>query len=150
MNHPNEMLMNRAINLAQAKYKEGGHAVAALIVRDDEIISESFTTVNRDQDPTCHAEINAIREAAKKLQSKILNNCYLYTTFEPCPMCASAAVWAKMKGIVYGASRDDQTEQNHWRVYIPASEIIKNGTPRLELYPEFMREACKELLTLQA
>lgn len=149
MNHPDEKIMRRAIDLAREKYIEGGHAVAAIIVRDDEIISEAYTTIERDQDPTCHAEMNAIRETAKKLHSKKLDNCYLYTTYEPCPMCASAAIWARMKGIIYGASREDQTEKHPWRVHIPASEVIKNGTPKLELFPEFMRDECKKLLTTE-
>ncbi len=148
MNHPNKNIMEKAINLAKAKHQEGGHAVAAIIVKGDEVISEAFTSVRRDIDPTAHAEINTIRAAAKKLGNKLID-CYLYTTYEPCPMCASAAVWAKMKGIVYGASRDDQTEEHPWRVYVPASEIIKNGTPKLELIEEFMRNECKELLHLK-
>ncbi len=78
-----------------------------------------------------------------------LIDCYLYTTYEPCPMCSSAAIWAKMKGIIYGASREDRTDAYPWRVLIPAEEVIKQGTPILELYPEFMREECKKLLTLQ-
>ncbi len=123
--------------------------MAAIIVKGEAIISKAFSTINRDQDPTCHAEMNAIREAAGKLRSKVLANCYLYTTYEPCPMCAAAAIWAKMKGIVYGASRNDQTKENPWRVYVPAFEIIKNSTPRLELYPEFMRKECKKLLSLK-
>ena len=150
MNHPNEEIMIRAIKLAEDKHKEGGHAVAAIIVRGDEIIAEAFTTINRDQDPTCHAEMNAIREAAKELHSKALTDCYLYTTYEPCPMCTSAAIWAKMKGIVYGAGLADQTESHPQRINIPASEIIKNGTPKLELFPDFMRDECKKLLSLEA
>jgi tRNA(Arg) A34 adenosine deaminase TadA len=148
MYKPDEAIMKKAIELAKEKYKEGGHAVAAIIVKNDEIISEAFTSVRRDQDPTAHAEINAIRMAAKKLGNKLID-CYLYTTYEPCPMCASAAIWAKMKGIVYGASREDRTEACPWRVLIPATEVIKQGTPILELYPEFMREECKKLLVLK-
>lgn len=149
MNHPNKYIMQKAIKLAQEKYKEGGHAVAAIIIKDDEIISEAFTTIRRDNDPTAHAEMNAIRAAAKKFGKK-LPDCYLYTTYEPCPMCISAAIWARMKGVIYGASRDDQTEEYPWRVYIPASEIISRSTPKLEIYPEFMREECKKLFTLKA
>ena len=67
MHHPNKDIMNKAIELAIEKHKEGGHAVAAIIVKDDEIISEAFTTVRRDIDPTAHAEINTIRAAAKSL-----------------------------------------------------------------------------------
>lgn len=149
MYQPNKDIMNKAIKLARENLKEGGHAVAAIIVRNDEIIAEAFTTVRRDMDPTAHAEMNAIRAAARKLGYKLLD-CYLYSTYEPCPMCASAAIWAKMKGIVYGAGIADQTESHPQRINIPVSEIIKNGMPKLELYPEFMREECKKLLDLKA
>jgi len=149
MHHPNKEIMNKAIKLAREKLKEGGHACAAIIVKDEEIISEAFTTIRRDNDPTAHAEMNVIRAVSKKFGKRLLD-CYLYTTYEPCPMCTSAAIWARMKGIVYGASRDDQTEEHPWRVYVPASEIISRSTPKLELYPEFMRNECKKLLTLKA
>ena len=148
MIHPNKEIMRRAINLAEEKHKEGGHAVAAVIVKDDEIIAEAFTTINRDHDPTCHAEINAIKLAAKKMNSEKLENCFLYSTFEPCPMCTSAAIWSCMKGIVYGASMNDETEKCPQKIKIRCSEVIERGTPKPELYPDFMREECKELLFL--
>jgi len=147
MNHPNKAIMQEAIVLAKAKYKEGGHAVASIIVRRDEIIATAFTTVRRDNDPTAHAEMNAIRIASKKLGTKLID-CYLYTTYEPCPMCSSAAIWARMKGIVYGASRDDRTESHPWRIYIPAKEVIERGLSDIELYEDFLREECKALLSL--
>lgn len=101
--------MRRAINLAISTPKEGGDAVASIIVKDNEVVAEALTTINRD--PTCHAEINAIRIAADKLNSNKLEDCYLYSTFEPCPMCTSAAIWARMKGIVFGASMEDETDR---------------------------------------
>jgi tRNA(adenine34) deaminase len=63
-------------------------------------------------------------------------------------MCTSAAIWGRMKGIVYGASRKDATLRNPWRIVIPSEEVILHGTPKLELYSEFMREECKKLLLL--
>jgi len=120
MQHPDSKIMEKAIQLAKNKHKEGGHAVAAIIIRGDEMISEAFTTVRRDNDPTAHAEMNAIRAASKQLGKK-LHDCYLYTTFEPCPMCTAAAVWAQMKGIMYGASREDQTPEHPQRINISAS-----------------------------
>lgn len=143
---PSKSIMQRAIDLA--KQNKGGHAVAAIIVKNGEIISEAYTTLNIDKDPTCHAEINAIRMACKKLNSRFLDGCVLYTTFEPCPMCTSAAIWAKMKGIVYGASMEDETEKCPQRIKINCSEIINRGTPKLELYQNFMREECTKLLIL--
>jgi tRNA(Arg) A34 adenosine deaminase TadA len=148
MVHPSAVLMNRAIDIARKNYKEGGHAVGALIVRGDEIIAEAFTTIRTDMDPTAHAEINVIRLAAQKLQSTKLKDCYLYTTYEPCPMCTTASIWARMAGIVYGASREDRTLECPWRIMIPASEIIMAGDPKLVLFPEFMRQECKPLLSL--
>jgi tRNA(Arg) A34 adenosine deaminase TadA len=145
---PERKIMQRAIEIAKENFEKNGFAVGAIIVQDDQILAEATTTLNKDQDPTAHAEINVIRETAKKLGTRYLENTYLYTTFEPCPMCASAAVWAKMKGIIYGASREDQTKSHPWRVMVSAEEIIKNGTPKLELYPKFMREECRELLSL--
>lgn len=148
MEHPNKEIMEKAIRLAKEKYKEGGHAVATIIVKDDKIIAEAFTTINRYQDPTRHAEMNAIQIAANHFKSKKLEDCYLYTTFEPCPMCTSAAIWARMKGIIYGASMEDETEKCPQRIKIRCSDVIKNGTPKLELYPDFLREECKKLLVL--
>jgi len=148
MTHPSQQLMERAIAIAKENHKEGGHAIAALIIKGDAIIAEAFTTLVKEKDPTCHAEINAIRIAAKALDSFNLEDCYLYTTYEPCPMCTSAAIWARMKGIVYGASREDRNEKYGWRILIPASEIISHGTPQLELHENFMREECKKLLEL--
>jgi tRNA(Arg) A34 adenosine deaminase TadA len=148
MQHPNKEIMQKVINLAVSKHKEGGYAVAVMIVKDDKIIAKAFTTIDKDQDPTCHAEMNAIKIAANKLNSKKLEDCYLYSTFEPCPMCTSAAIWARMKGIVYGASMEDETDKCPQRIKINCSKVIEKGTPKLELYPNFMREECRKLLFL--
>ncbi|MBI2047044.1 nucleoside deaminase, partial [Candidatus Pacearchaeota archaeon] len=72
----------------------------------------------------------------------------LYTTFEPCPMCASACVWARIEGIVYGASMDDKNEKYAQRILIHCEDILKHGTPELKLHKDFMREECKNLLLL--
>jgi tRNA(Arg) A34 adenosine deaminase TadA len=148
MNHPNKEIMIKAIKIAKDNVDNGKHAVAAIIVKDDEVISEAYTTIQRDNDPTKHAEINAIRDAVKKLESYKLEECWLYTTFEPCPMCTSACVWARMEGIVYGANMDDRNEKYTQRILIRTKEVIKHGTPKLKLHKDFMREECKKLLLL--
>ena len=140
--------MELAIKLAKESHSQGDHAVAAVIVKNGEIIATGTTSVISDVDPTAHAEVNAIRAAAKVTGSRYLENCYLYSTYEPCPMCTSAAIWARMKGIVFGASREDETQEHKWRVAIPAAEVIEHSTPKLELYPHLMREECKKLLNL--
>ncbi len=148
MIHPNKEIMSKAIELAKKGYEESGFAIGAIIVKGDEIISQGFNTSKKDSDPTAHAEIVAIRNAGRKLGARKLEDCYLYTTYEPCPMCASAAIWAKMKGIIYGASGEDSSKTHPWRVDISSEEVLKHGTPTVELYPEFMREECKSLLNL--
>jgi len=140
--------MSKALELAKKGYEESGFAIGAIIVKGDEIISQGFNTSKKDSDPTAHAEIVAIRNACKKLGTRKLEDCYLYTTYEPCPMCASATIWAKIKGIIYGASGEDSSKTHPWRVNISSEEVLKHGTPSVELYPEFMREECKNLLNL--
>ena len=145
---PDKRFMEIAIQHANEGYRQGHHAVAAVVVRDNKVISTGVTSVARDIDPTAHAELNAIRAAAKAIGSRYLDGCYLYSTYEPCPMCTSAAIWARMQGIVFGASREDETKEYSWRVVIPATQVIKAGTPKLELIPHFMRDECKKLLEL--
>lgn len=146
MKHPNKEIMQRAIDLARKQ--NSGFTVAAIIVKDDKIISEAVTTIHIDHDATCHAEINAIRKASKILKSENLKDCYLYTTYEPCPMCASASVWAGFKGIVYGASMLDETKQCPQWIKIRCKDVIKKSIFDIKLYPNFMRDECKKLLEI--
>ena len=111
-----------------------GGPFGAVVVKDGEVISVASNTVLRDNDPTAHAEINAIREACKKLRTYDLTGCELYATGYPCPMCLSAIIWANIKKVYYcndvkGAEkigfRDDF-------IY----DYIKNGNPEvLDLQP---------------
>ena len=79
-----------------------GGPFGACIVKDGEVISISSNTVLKDNDPTAHAEVNAIREASKKLNTFDLSDCVIYTTSYPCPMCLSAIIWANIKEVYYG------------------------------------------------
>ena len=100
--------MQVAIELAiENASSQGGGPFGAVIVKDGKIISSSGNSVTPDKDPTAHAEVNAIRMACKKLDTFDLTGCILYTSCEPCPMCLSAAYWAKVDKIYYAANRDD-------------------------------------------
>ena len=100
--------MKRALELASknASSTDGG-PFGALVVKDGVIISKAGNSVAPDNDPTAHAEINAIREACKKLGSFDLSGSLLYTSCEPCPMCLAAAYWAKIDKIYFSANRHD-------------------------------------------
>lgn len=97
-----------AINEAQngVLNKEGG-PFGAVIIKNNEIISTTHNCVLKNNDPTAHAEVNAIREACGKLNTFNLDGCILYTTTEPCPMCLSACIWAGIKELYYITDRTD-------------------------------------------
>lgn len=95
--------MNRALELGEAAGNCGEVPVGAVIIDSFEnVIAEAGNRKQRDQDPTGHAEIIAIRKATQTLQSWRLQNCTLYVTLEPCPMCAGAIVQSRLKLLVYG------------------------------------------------
>jgi tRNA(Arg) A34 adenosine deaminase TadA len=105
---PNPEFLRRAIRLATENVLNGaGGPFGAVIVRDGKIIAEGVNTVTGANDPTAHAEVNAIRAAAKALGAFSLAGCQLYTSCEPCPMCLAAAYWARIDAIYFGASAAD-------------------------------------------
>jgi tRNA(Arg) A34 adenosine deaminase TadA len=99
--------LNRAIEIASNGINDGGGPFGAVIVKDNKIISEACNRVVLNNDPTAHAEILVIRQAASVLQSHDLKDCTLYTTCEPCPMCLGAIYWAGIKNVVYSCDRYD-------------------------------------------
>lgn len=145
--------MREAIELAKESAKNGDYALGAVIVKDNQIVSRGTTMIKLENDPTLHGEIVAIREACKKLKSGYLQGCVLYTTHEPCPMCASAAIWAKMEGVVFGATIEDAKGKNSgnfsWRqIGISCKEVLEKGEPKLELVEGFLRGECIKLFGL--
>ena len=99
--------MNRAIELAKQNVDHGGGPFGAVIVRDGKIIAEGSNMVTRDTDPTAHAEVVAIRKAAKAIGDFQLEGCEIYASCEPCPMCLSAIYWARIPMVYYAADRHD-------------------------------------------
>lgn len=105
-----ESFMREAIGLSVEMMRQGkGGPFGALVIRDGEVIGRGWNQVTSTNDPTAHAEIVAIREACRASGSFLLAGCELYTSCEPCPMCLSAAYWAKIEHIYYGARRSDAT-----------------------------------------
>ena len=97
------LFMERAIELAKESFDDGEVPVGAVIVKDETIIGEGKNRVIFDNDVTSHAEINAIRDAAKSIDNYRLNECSMYVTLEPCHMCAKAAVDARISSIIFAA-----------------------------------------------
>ncbi len=96
--------MQKALQLAEKAEAEGEVPVGAVLVLEDEIVGEGWNQPISSQDPTAHAEIMAIRDAAQRLDNYRLPDTTLYVTLEPCPMCAGAIVHARIKRVVFAAT----------------------------------------------
>ncbi|WP_409477302.1 nucleoside deaminase [Pseudobdellovibrio sp. HCB154] len=102
--------MKRAIELSKKNIEHGGGPFGAVIVKDGKIIGEGFNKVTANNDPTAHAEVEAIREACKNISNFDLNGAEIYTSCEPCPMCLSAIYWARLSKIYYANTKKDAAE----------------------------------------
>jgi len=103
--------MNAALQLAMENLEaRNGGPFGCLIVRDGEIIATGYNEVIQNSDPTCHAEIVAIRKACQKLGTYQLTGCEIYSSCEPCPMCMGAIYWARAERLYFAASRQDAQE----------------------------------------
>ena len=100
-----EELMRKAIELSVLNVSRGGGPFGAVIAKDGEIIATGANRVTSENDPTAHAEINAIRAAAEKLGTFDLAGCEIYSSCEPCPMCLGAIYWAHLDRLFYGNSK---------------------------------------------
>ena len=102
--------MARAIELSIANVKNGGGPFGAVIVKDGQVIAEGVNRVTSANDPTAHAEVNAIREACRKLGVFHLHGCEMYASCEPCPMCLGAIYWAHPERIYFGNTAADAAQ----------------------------------------
>jgi len=100
-----KLLMRKAINLSIENVKRGGGPFGAVIAKNGKIISTGVNEVTKSNDPTAHAEISAIRKAARKLGTFDLSGCEIFASCEPCPMCLGAIYWAHLDKLYYGNSK---------------------------------------------
>jgi tRNA(Arg) A34 adenosine deaminase TadA len=146
--------MRRAIAQAELARATGDYAIGAVVVIDGKVVAEGANRIKVDNDPTQHAEMVAIRSACRSREARHIEGAVLYTTAEPCPMCASAAIWARMAGIVSGSTLDDMAKFRKqfgndsftWRTLdIDARKILEHGDPRLFIVDAFLRDECQQL-----
>ncbi|HEX5331282.1 MAG TPA: nucleoside deaminase [Cellulomonas sp.] len=97
----------RAVRLALQNVADGGGPFGAVVVRGGVVVGTGQNRVTRDNDPTAHAEVTAIRDACARLGDFSLVGARLYSSCEPCPLCLTAALWARLDRVVYAANRDD-------------------------------------------
>ena len=135
--------MREAVALACENIKKGGGPFAALIVKDGQVIARTGNTVTLSNDPTAHAEVNAIREACRKLNTFDLSGCEIYSSCEPCPMCLSAIYWAHVDRIYISGMKDDAAEAGFYDSFL-YQEIGKPYSERKIPVSVLLREEGKE------
>lgn len=150
------VFMLQAIQKTREGIAAGNSPFGACVVRQDKVVVCAHNTVWPDTDPTAHAEVNAIRLAAKVLGTIDLSGCVMYTTCEPCPMCLSAIHWSRIDRVVYGATIADAASAGFNELKFDAKRLAKEGGSKLvveqlsdpalchqcaELFEEFRRAA---------
>jgi tRNA(Arg) A34 adenosine deaminase TadA len=130
MENDKEFLL-KAIDVAMKGMKKGGGPFGAIVARNGEILSESNNKVVITHDPTAHAEILAIREAASKLNTHDLSDCVLYTSCEPCPMCLGAIYWSGIRAVVYSCDRLDAEEAGFNDKFIYDELVLEPGARKI-------------------
>lgn len=132
-----EYFMQKALAEAEKSYDANEVPVGAIVVCNQKIIAKAHNQTELLRDVTAHAEIIAITSAASYLGSKYLNDCTMYVTLEPCPMCAGALRWAQIGKIIYGA--DD--EKNGFMIH--GKELLH---PKTTVEFGLKHDACKQLM----
>ena len=140
----NNDYMDRAIELSRIGIENGGGPFGAVIIRNDEIIAEAHNTVTIENDPTAHAEINAIRTAARLLGRFDLSDCEIYSSCEPCPMCLSAIYWANISTVYYANTRHDAAHIGFSDEFI-YNELEKENTNKQVQLIHIENPAAKEV-----
>jgi len=140
-----EKFMKVAIDLAfEGMHENKGGPFGAVIVQNGVIVGRGNNQVTSTNDPTAHAEIVAIRDACKQLNTFELNECVIYTTCEPCPMCLAAIYWTHINKIFYGSTKHDAANINFDDSFI-YDEIMKNNAERKLNMEQISRDQTIEL-----
>ena len=134
--------MEIALNEAKKALAKGEIPVGAVIVKDNIVIAKAHNTREESQDALAHAEVNAIKKACEYLNNWRLENCDMYVTMEPCPMCCGAILQSRIKNVYFGAySRDNGC----MGTVLNLPKILKNSS--LTVYGGIMEDECTTLLT---
>jgi tRNA(Arg) A34 adenosine deaminase TadA len=137
--------MRQAIDKAGEGIATGQAPFGAVIVRGGQLICATHNSVWTETDPTAHAEVNAIRQAARILATIGLHGCEMYTTCEPCPMCLSAIHWAKLDRVVYGADIADAAAIGFSELKMPARELVAVAGSPLRVEGGLLADECRDL-----
>jgi tRNA(Arg) A34 adenosine deaminase TadA len=140
-----EDFMRLAIQAAWQGVENGEMPFGACIMRNEQVISVAHNSANANMDTTAHAEVQAIREASRRLKTLELTGCTIYSTCEPCPMCFTACVWAKVGKIVFACQIEDAERTGIRQVPISSARMNQLGQSSVELVGDVLREESLKL-----
>jgi len=138
-------MMRLAIDEARTSQAEGNKGYGAVVVMEGTVVGKAHDTATTGQDPSQHAEVNAIHQAIKALRDSDLCGTVLFSTCEPCPMCSSLAVWANVTTIVYGASIEMTALLGRSRIRVGAREIAERSPALVEVIGDVLKDECLAL-----
>ena len=142
-----EAMMQLAIEEAKRSRQEGNKGYGAVVVWGSHIVGKAHDTAATEKDPSLHAEVNAIRQAAHTLGEANLSGAVLFSTCEPCPMCSSLAVWSNLTTLVYGASIEKTAGLGKSRILVTAREIVAKSPVAIEIIDGVLENECISLYT---
>ncbi len=137
--------MSCAITEARAGIASGQSPFGAVIVRDGKVVAAGHNHVWANTDPTAHAEVECIRNAGKALGTIDLAGCEMYTTCEPCPMCAAAIHWANLDAVHFGARIADADAAGFRELTLPIETLYAQGKSGVRVHADVMRNECTAL-----
>ena len=144
-----EKLLHRAIQIAADARAHGNHPFGALLAdAEGKILLEAENSVVTDRDVTAHAELNLMRLASQKYSADVLKECTLYTSTEPCPMCAGAIFWGDVGRVVYALSEEGLyaiTGETPYELALPCREVFERGTHPVDVSGPMLEGEAREV-----
>ncbi len=140
-----EIFMRKALNLAQQAVEHGNQPYGALVVRGGKVVVQGYSTKITSRDISRHAELTVASQAAMLLSKDEIQDCTLYTSTEPCPMCTGAIYWSGIGRVVFGCPNEDLDLILKGNVGISCREILSRASRKVEVVGPVLREEAVEL-----
>ena len=150
MNEKDPKLIHSAFAVAKNARGNGNHPFGAVLVNQNgEILLRAENTVVTSRDITAHAEVNLIRQATAKYDREFLKNCTIYTSTEPCPMCAGAIFWSNIRRVVFGLSEENlykiTRKDSEEELLLPCREVFAKGKKVIEVIGPLLEDEAREV-----
>jgi len=140
MSNDHERFIRASIDVAQRARRHGNEPFGAVLVKDNEVILEAENSQNNERDLTRHAELNLVSKAMRSFEPEVLAQSTLYSSTEPCAMCAGAIYWAGIPTVVYSCSAEKWAMQSSSGLLIPCREIFARGSHKVEVIGPLLEE----------